>query len=281
MNQTIKANEIILLDNASTNGSLDIARQFPSVRLMPLIENTGFARGNNLAIDAASQESIWIALLNPDAFAEPSWLDELLAATRRNPAFDVFGSKLVNPVDPTVLDGAGDGYHMSGLAWRMGHGMPVPAVAEDEREVFRPCAVAALYRRSALCKLGGFDEDYFCYIEGVDLGFCLRLAGYRCLYVPQSVAHHVGSGTSGRQDSDFTMYHGHRNLVWIFAKDMPGILFWGLLPLHVALNLMNLIWFALRWRRGGVIWKANRDALAGLPKMWHKSVNIFRKIALP
>jgi GT2 family glycosyltransferase len=122
-----------------------------------------------------------------------------------------------------------------------------------------------------LHELGGFDEDYFCYVEDVDIGFRLRLAGYRCLYVPQSVAHHVGSGTTGGQNSDFSMYYGHRNLVWTFVKNMPGILFWLLLPLHLSLNLVSIIWLR---GRGGVIWRAKRDALLGLPKMWHKRQHI-------
>ena len=131
-----------------------------------------------------------------------------------------------------LLDGTGDAYHMSGLVWRMGHGMPVSSDTGKDYEVFSPCAAVAFYRRSAMQKIGGFDEEYFCYVEDVDLGFRLRLAGFRCLYVPKSVAHHVGSGATGGQHSDFAAYHGHRNLVWTFVKDMPGILFWALLPLH-------------------------------------------------
>lgn len=274
MAQTVKPHEIILVDNASSDESVEIVRRFPSVRLIALDRNTGFAQGNNLAIAAASAESEWIALINPDAFAEPYWLEALLEAEACNPEFDVFSSKLINAGDPTLLDGAGDAYHVSGLAWRMGHGYPVSISAENEREVFSPCAAAALYRRSALRKIGGFDEDYFCYVEDVDLGFRLRLVGYRCLHVPKSVAHHVGSGTTGGQDSDFAMYHGHRNLVWTFVKDMPSILFWLLLPLHVSLNLVSIIWFALRRGRGGVIWRAKRDAFVGLPKMWRKRQQI-------
>jgi GT2 family glycosyltransferase len=273
MTQTIKPHEIILLDNASSDGSLEIARQFPIVQLLSQDQNTGFARGNNLAIDAVSKKSEWIALINPDAFAEPHWLEALLVAAESNPGFDVFGSKLINAGDTKLLDGAGDAYHLSGLVWRMEHGLSVPTSAENVREVFSPCAAAALYRRSALCELGGFDEDYFCYVEDVDLGFRLRLAGYRCLYVPQSVANHVGSGTTGGQHSDFAMYYGHRNLVWTFVKDMPGILFWLLLPLHVLLNLVSIIWFSLRGQ-GDVIWRAKRDALLGLPKMWRKRQHI-------
>jgi len=157
--------------------------------------------------------------------------------------------------------------------WRRWHGSPVSAAADNEREVFSPCAAAALYRRSALREVGGFDEDYFCYVEDVDLGFHLRLAGYRCLYAPQSVAFHVGSGTTGGQHSDFAVYHGHRNMVWTFVKEMPGTLFWLLLPLHVVLNLASIIWFALRGQ-GGVIWRAKRDALLGLPKIWRKRQQI-------
>lgn len=267
--QTVKPHEIILLDNASTDGSLGIARRFPAVRVMALEQNTGFARGNNLAIEAASARSEWIALINPDAFAAPRWLEALLAAAESRPDFAVFGSKLVNAADSSLLDGTGDACHISGLVWRTAHGVPVSALGESACEIFSPCAAAALYRRSALLDVGGFDEDFFCYAEDVDLGFRLRLAGYRCLYVPQSVAHHVGSGTTGGQHSDFSVYHGHRNLVWMFVKDMPGLLFWLLLPLHLALNLVSIVRFTLRGQ-GGVMLRAKRDALLGLPKMWRK-----------
>lgn len=269
MDQTVRPHEIILVDNASTDGSIGVARRFPSVRLLALDQNSGFARGNNLAIDSASADSEWIALLNPDAFPEPRWLEELLLSARDNPEFDVFGSKLLNASDPAVLDGAGDAYHISGLVWRMGHGDPVPSLPEPVREIFSPCAAAALYRRSALLEVGGFDEDYFCYVEDVDLGFRLRLAGYRCLYVPASVAHHVGSGTTGGKHSDFAVYHGHRNLVWTYVKDMPGALFWLFLPLHVAMNFATVAWFAMRGQ-GATIWRAKVDALKGLGVMWRK-----------
>lgn len=146
LDQTVKPYEIILVDNASSDSSVEIARQFPFVRLIAQDQNTGFARANNLAIEAASEESEWIALVNPDAFAKPRWLAARLLAAESNPAFDVFGSKLVNAGKPALLDGAGDAYHVSGLVWRMAHGMPVSAAMENEREVFSPCAAAALYR---------------------------------------------------------------------------------------------------------------------------------------
>lgn len=260
MAQTVKPYEIILVDNASLDNSCEIARRFPSLRLLALEYNSGFARGNNLAVELASKDSNWIATLNADAFAEPHWLEALLAAAKSNPEFEVFSSKLLNAADPLALDGVGDAYHLSGRIWREGKGLPVSALADNECDIFSSCAAAALYRRSAFEKVGGFDEDFFCYVEDVDLGFRLRLAGYRCLYVPQSVAHHVGSGTTGGQHSDFSVYHGHRNLVWAFVKNMPGVLFWLLLPLHLALNVVSIVWFALRGQ-GAVILRAKRDAM--------------------
>jgi GT2 family glycosyltransferase len=112
-----------------------------------------------------------------------------------------------------------------------------------------------LYRRSALIELGGFDEDYFCYVEDVDLGFRLRLAGHQCLYIPSSIVHHVGSGSTGGKNSDFAVYHGHRNLVWTYVKDMPGFLFW--LFLIPSLFLIPLIFTLL---------KATSKALNNCPK---------------
>lgn len=273
--QTVTPHEIILLDNASSDASIEIVERFASVRLILSARNTGFARGNNLAILSADVASEWIALLNPDAFADPVWLESLLLATERRPEFSAFGSKLINARDPAVLDGTGDAYHPSGRVWRNGHGVAVADVEDRECEIFSACAAACLYRRDAIDALGGFDEDYFCYVEDVDLGFRLQLAGHRCWYVPQSVVLHLGSATTGGQDSDFAVYHGHRNLVWTFIKNMPGALFWLMLPLHLVLNVASMLLFSVRGR-GALIMRAKYHALLGVPAMWRKRQHIQR-----
>jgi GT2 family glycosyltransferase len=258
---------LIVVDNASTDRSIDCVDSIKaSNRVIRLKRNLGFAAANNLAVREAETE--WVALLNPDAFPEPEWLSNLMRKARNEPDYSFFASKLISSGNTRVLDGAGDDYHVSGLVWRRGHGNIAQGAMNEPREVFAPCAAAALYRRSAVIDVGGFDENFFCYVEDVDLGFRLRLAGHRCLYVPQAVAIHVGSAATGKK-SDFCVYHGHRNLVWTFVKNMPGILFWLLLPLHVLLNLLTIAWFALGGR-GRIIWRAKRDAVLGLPKMWRK-----------
>jgi len=267
--QSLRPARVIIVDNASTDGSVDIAEiLFPDFEFIRLDRNTGFAAANNHAAYLAADFE-WLALLNPDAYAAPDWLESMIVAACKNPDFNVFGSCMFISNSPSRLDGVGDIYHASGLAWREGHGHRVAKGSIESREIFSPCAAAALYRREAFTSVGGLDQDFFCYFEDVDLGFRLRLAGHRCLLVPDAVAYHVGSATTGGQHGDFAVYHGHRNLVWTFVKNMPGILFWLLLPLHVLLNLLTIVWFALRGQ-GGVIWRAKRDAVLGLPKMWRK-----------
>jgi GT2 family glycosyltransferase len=268
--QTVLPHEIIVFDNASTDGSVNpIIDKFPSVRVIVSERNLGFAAANNLAIQKASSRTEWLAFLNPDAFPMRGWLSALLKAAAAKPEYACFGSRMMDARATAIVDGIGDVYHASGIAWRAGHGMRLNSWDTRAREIFSPCAAAALYRRSIFLEVGGFDEDFFCYVEDVDVGFRLRLVGHKAMYVPDAVVHHVGSATTGGKRSEFAMYHGHRNLVWTFVKDMPGILFWVLLPLHILMNLASVLWFSLQGR-GGVILRAKRDALRELPKMWGK-----------
>src|SRR5205085_72619 len=139
---------------------------------------------------------------------------------------------------------------------------------EEAREIFSPCAAAAMYRREVFRAAGGFDEDFFCYAEDVDLGFRLRLAGYKALYVPDAVAYHVGSATTGRR-SDFSVYYGQRNLVWTYAKNMPvGLLFLYAL-FHLAINIATVAALAMRGQ-GMIALRAKIDALKGLGTVLRK-----------
>lgn len=263
--QSVLPDVVWVVDNASSDGSADCVTEFPNCRLLLPGANLGFAAANNLAFRECTSE--FVALLNPDAFADPGWLAALLAVAEANPDCASFGSRQLVAERPEYLDGTGDAYHASGLVWRERHGKLQQPEDLKGSEIFSPCAAAALYRRDALEAAGGFDEAHFCYLEDVDLGFRLRLAGHRALYVPDAVVRHVGSATSGGQHSDFALYHGHRNLVWTYVKNMPGVLFWLCLPLHLLLNLVTVLVFAARGR-GGVLLRAKRDALKGLPAMW-------------
>ena len=278
--QTRRDFHVVVVDNASSDRSADgIGTRYPNVRLVRSEQNLGFAAGNNLALRHAASAR-WIVLLNPDAFPEPDWLAEFVAAAERNRAFSFFGCRMLLADTPQLLDGTGDAYHVSGASWRRDHGVAAEHGTHEAGEIFAPCAAAALYSRAALDEVEGFDESYFCYHEDVDLAFRLRLRGHRCSYVPRAVVRHVSSGITGRR-SDFATYHGHRNLVWTYVKDMPGVLFWLLLPLHLLMNLASIVVCGLRGQLG-VIVRAKRDALAGLPQALRqrRAIQASRKVGL-
>jgi GT2 family glycosyltransferase len=265
--QTSMDFEVVIIDNRSTNPEyLDLDEKYAGLHLtiMKNAQNLGFAAANNVGARLAGGD--WLALLNADAFPEPDWLERLLEATEIHPN-SFFTSRQIQAGDPAYLDGEGDNYHVSGYAWRKNYGRPVHLVDQVE-EVFSACGAAAFYPRQAFLDAGGFDEEYFSYHEDVDLGFRLRLRGLRCWLVPGAVVQHVGSASTGK-NSDFSVYYGHRNLVWTYFKDMPVVLFWLYLPLHLAVNFFFLVYFTLKGQ-GGAIGRAKWHALRGLPAVLKK-----------
>jgi GT2 family glycosyltransferase len=263
--QTLPPRRVVVVDNASTDDSLSTCGSHPEVEILRMGSNAGFAAANNRGARLAADCDL-LALLNPDARAEPGWLDALVRAAERYPDCASFASRMLWSGRPGLLDGVGDAYHVSGRVWREGHRLPESEVAVEDREVFSACAAAAAYRRAAWEEAGGFDEGFFCYLEDVDLGFRLRLLGHRCRLVPEAVVHHAG-GAIGGTHSDFAVYHGHRNLVWAFVKNMPWPEFGLYLPQHLALNLVSLVWFASRGQ-GSVVLRAKWAALRGLPRVF-------------
>ena len=260
--------ETIVVDNASTDGSERVAESRPDVRLIRADENLGFAAANNLASKQARGD--WLAFLNPDAYPDEGWLDSLIAATRRHPDTDAFGSLQVDAATPQRLDGAGDVYHAFGVPYRGHFGWPTTATPQ-EGETFAPCAAAALYRRSVFELLGGFDERFFCYGEDVDLGFRLRLNGGRCIQVNSARVLHEGSGITGKH-SAFSIYHGHRNRVWTYYLNMPAPLLIATLPFHFAVNVYLFVRFCFVGEASSYA-RAMRDGFAGLPSLTNDRKN--------
>ncbi len=240
-------------------------------------ENLGFAAGNNYAGKSARGE--YLALLNADAFPAPDWLEQVRRGIEKYPDC-FFASRLIMADHPDRYDGIGDVYHASGLAWRNAYNSPV-LEKESDHEVFSACAAAAIYPRAAFDKVDGFDEAFFAYIEDVDLGFRLRLAGYRCIYLSRATVKHVGSASTGLK-SEFSVYYGLRNSVWAFVKDMPGFWVWLLAPAHILANLLQ-IFMGVIHHRGRVTLRAKVDAVKGLPKVIkkRKAVQASRIAAIP
>jgi GT2 family glycosyltransferase len=269
--QTRQPERVVLVDNNSANFSADnVSDLYPGIEVLALTENTGFAAANNLAVSQLDDVE-WLALLNPDAYPEADWLEQLLIATIDHPEFSLFGSHMMS-ADNRTMDGTGDVYHVSGAVWRRDYGKPVEASCQQDDEIFAPSAAAALIRRDAFLQADGFEEDFFCYMEDIDLGFRLRLMGHHSLHVSNACVVHEGSGVVGEY-SDFHVYHGHRNLVWVFIRNMPGALFWLYLPQHLLYNLASIIIFILRGKPGSIL-RAKRDAIKGIARAWRQRKQI-------
>lgn len=217
--QTFKRFSTLIVDNGSTDGSLDlISVRFLEVDILSLETNIGFSAANNLAIKKVPQE--YIALLNNDAVPHPGWLRSLVDTLRTHPEAGIAASKMLFFDFPGVIDRAGDAYTTSGTGLLRGRCKAAERFGSTEW-VFGACAGAALFRTSLFQDVGLLDEDFFLIYEYVDLNFRAQLKGYKCLYVPEAGVYHKGGMTIGH-NSSVSVYYGHRNLEWVYIRNMPG-----------------------------------------------------------
>jgi N-acetylglucosaminyl-diphospho-decaprenol L-rhamnosyltransferase len=260
--------EVLIVDNASADGSEKTLLPDHRFQMIFAGKNLGFAAGNNLAAKQAKGE--YLFLVNPDAYLEPECLTTLHNATMRYPNCALFGCTQLDDLAPTLLDGSGDCYYFAGYPWRGGKGWGVENLP-DEGEVWGPCGGAYLVKREVYVKAGGFDEDFFCYCEDVDLNFRLRLQGHTAIQVVEAFLRHEGSAITGKQ-SEFSVFHGTRNRLWAFVKNMPDLFFWPLLPFHLLIVGLQLLSPSTSSAR----WKGLKAAWEGMPAAWKKRQEIQR-----
>jgi GT2 family glycosyltransferase len=263
--QSFRDFETLVIDNASPDaGDAAIAAEFPWARLVRNAENLGFAGAGNQGARLARGR--WFVLLNPDAYAEPDWLAELMAAAARHPDVACFTSRQLAEDRPGLLDGLGDVMSIFGIPYRGGYLNRDDGQAA-EGEVFSPCGAAMMIDRALFLRLGGFDEAFFCYGEDVDLGYRLQLADEPTVVAPAAVIRHVGSASSGGRKSEFAVFHGTRNRFWVLFKNTPALL----LPLVVPLHLAALAVIYLKPDNRPhirLILRAVRAAFAGAPQVF-------------
>ncbi len=243
--------ETIVVDNGSTDGSAEMAEREFGARVIRNHENRGFCAANNQGIDAAQGE--FIALLNNDAEAEPAWLSELHAACASRAEIGMAASKILVWEDPTRIDKAGHLIFPDGQNRGRGTGDLDRGQYDREEEVLWPDGCAAMYRKSMLAEIGGFDEDFFAYADDAELGLRARIAGYRCLYTPRAVVRHHRGSTLGK-GSVWRLTLIERNRVLLAAKLFP----WSLL-------LLNPFYYALRLAAGALLAHGNEGDTVHFP----------------
>jgi GT2 family glycosyltransferase len=253
--QTREADEVIVVDNGSTDGSAELARG----RLIALPENLGFAVACNRGV--AATDADYVALINTDVVLAPDWIQQMAIVLDAHPEAASVACKMVDYDDPSLIYDTGDVLRRDGAADQRGRFLRDDGRWDEPGEVWAACAGAALYRREAFVKVGGFDEGFFAYLEDIDLGLRLRLAGYTCRYEPRAVARHAGGGSSAKLGGGAVPALVERNTLLIVARAFP--LRW----LHlVAYRQAAWAFHAARNGELASFLRGVRDALPLLPR---------------
>ena len=234
--------EVIVVDNGSSDGSADVAAAH-GARSILLGSNQGVSKALNRGIEASG--GAWIAVLNNDVDLASDWLAVMLEAAQRADAWFVTG-KVYETGGAGVLDGTGDAVCRGGTAWRLGHGKLDGPEYSRPRSTYFPSATAALFRREFFDLAGLFDESFFAYLEDVDLGMRAAALGLAGVYVPDALAWHRGSATSGRWSSRSVSWITRHQLLLIAKHYSEALLLRFALPVLAA----QLLWAALALSRG-------------------------------
>ncbi len=274
--QTVEGLEVIVVDNGSSDGSVEFIRKHhPEAIVVPLPANVGFSGGVNVGIKASNGR--FIALLNNDAVAAPSWAEELLAAMEHA---DIAAALLLDRDDPERSDSQGEFLSKWGLPYRRGHGESIVGLELDRYPpIFAASGGASIYKREVFERIGVFDPQYFAYLEDVDIGFRARLAGYRIALAPRAQVLHAGGATAGSL-GHFQLYQFIKNSQLLLLKNVPMALLIKMLP-RVAVIQALLFGAALRRRAGLTALKAYTVVAAGIPMILVKRRRVQRSRSTP
>jgi GT2 family glycosyltransferase len=253
--------EVIVADGASTDGTAALlGHQYPTVRLLKLRRNLGFAGNVNAGLRAARGEVL--CLLNNDAHADGDWVAACVDALMSHPDVGSVASKMLY-ADGRTINSAGDLMCRDGAARQRGNGQTDAPEWDVSVSVFGASGGAGAYRRGMLADVGLLDEAFFMYLEDADLAFRAQLRGWACLYQPAARAVHVGGASGGGGLESF--YNG-RNLIRLVAKDLPTSLMPQLLPAIVRFQVQRAREALVAWRSAAA--RATlRGQLAGLAEL--------------
>jgi GT2 family glycosyltransferase len=247
--QTDISFEIIVTDNNSRDGSVEyIKEHHPKVRLLEHGSNLGFSaavnRGLNLKGDAS-----YIALINPDARAEPLCLSSMVRALERFPTAGIAAARMMKEDPPDRIDSLGVAVTPGFGQVSIGGGLRVFAGFEKPCFVPAACGGGMMFRVEVIERAGLFDEDYFLCWEDIEFSFRAYRHGFKCLFVPEAVVRHLGGAIMGRT-SGVNAFHYCRGALPTAVKLLPFTDLLLLMP-RILLNRMKVV--VLQVGRGGLI----------------------------
>jgi len=209
--------EVIMVDNGSSDGSVEFVEEnYPDAKVVKLQKNIGFAGACNIGIKKSSGR--YIFLLNNDVELQPDYLKELVDFLEANQAYSMVTGKMMKYDNRSYFDAAGDCLSVGGAPTNRGHDCEDYGQYDNPEDVFGVCAGASVYRRSLFDEIGLFDEDFFAYMEDVDLDLRSLLAGYKARYIPGTACYHHGGATIGAM-SHRHIFLTNRNKIFLIIKN--------------------------------------------------------------
>ena len=274
--------EILVVDNGSCDDSVRLLRtEFSEATVLALPKNIGFAAACNAGIRAA--RGGYVVLLNNDTEATEHWLSQLVSVLDSRPDVAFAASKILDFRARDIIDSVADGISLLGVPFKIGQHERDEGQFDKTFEVFGACAAASIYRRSLFDDIGLLDEDFFAYVEDVELSVRAQLAGHRGLFVP-AVVYHMGTASTGGGPSPLTVRLTTRNVWWTVLKTLPVPILLVTIPCMIGAQVGLLAHTLLLGRRPWLRRNLNeyfrglREALAGLPRMLAKRRMLKRRV---
>lgn len=228
--------EIIIVENGSNDGSAEYLNKLKdqSIKVIYNKKNLGFAKAVNQGINESNSE--YVCLLNNDVEIANNFFSNLLNCIENDSKIFSVSSKMLQHDNRNLIDDAGDEYNLFAWSKKIANGKP-SNTHNDSKEVFSSCAGAAMYRKAIFKEIGYFDENFFAYLEDIDISYRALINGYKNMYCPEAICYHVGSASSGSKHNEFKTSLSPRNNIWVVYKNMPwpqiliniGFLFFGFL----------------------------------------------------
>lgn len=268
--QTVQA-EIVLVDNGSSDGSVFFVEQnYPAVKVFRNEKNLGFAQGNNIGIKYALEGGVdYVALLNQDTRVEPDWLERLVEKMEADKSIGCCQPTILMWPDQEKVNSLGNEIHFLGFGFTKGNGQKLEAMKQKkggiQEEITYCSGAACVFRAEALKKVGLFDEKLFMYQDDLDLGWRLRLAGYRNVLVPTAIVYHEYHYSQAK----YKYYYMERNRHWVNLKNYR---LWTLLLILPAMILMEMGLWAFAIIKGWWLEKLKGyfDLMKNLPYIFQK-----------
>ena len=263
-NQTYKDIEVIVIDNASVDASLELLEsKYPWVKTIKMSTNTGFSGAVNKGIEISKGEFLF--LLNNDTEIDEKCVEKLVDSIKKDTNIFSVNSKMIQYNNRELLDDAGDEYNIFGWAFKRGFNQSTKT-NKVSRRVFTCCAGAAIYRKEILDKIGYFDELFFAYLEDVDIGFRANCYGYTNYFCPEAIVYHIISGTTGNKKTEFKTKLSARNNVYLLYKNLPTLLIIINLPFLIIGALIKSLFFS-KHKLGATYIKETINAVKDLKKL--------------